>query len=81
MTDFPKKLPEKLKQIRERTGLSPEDFAPRVKAMDGATIKSYEDDSGDLPVSVLLAYAKLSGLTIEDFLDDTRDLGFWTFAP
>ena len=81
MQDFPKKLPEKLRLIRERMGLSPDAFAFRVGAKDGEAIKSYEDDNGDVPISILFAYVKLSGLTIEHFLDDNLDLGFWTFAP
>ena len=71
----------KLRQIRERTGLSPDHFARYVGVNSEAEITSYEGDTGDVPISVLMAYVELSGLTVEHFVDDYRDLGFWTFAP
>lgn len=37
MKDVPHKLPAKLKEIRERTRLSPDEFAPHVKAKGGGT--------------------------------------------
>ena len=36
-----RKLPEKLKQIRERAGLTPEEFAPHVHAKDGKAVEKY----------------------------------------
>jgi hypothetical protein len=74
--DFPKKLGAKLKQIRERTRLDPDKFALRVKAKDGAEILSYENDEGDMPISVLWAYCSVSGVPIENLMDDDRDLWF-----
>jgi hypothetical protein len=71
---FPQKLPGKLKQIRERTGLAPEEFAPQVKAKDGKAIVKYESGKGDLPVSVLMRYWKLSDVPLENILNDDRDL-------
>jgi hypothetical protein len=53
---FPQKLPGKLKQIRERLGLTPEEVAFHVNAKDGKVIKKYESGKGELPVSVLMAY-------------------------
>lgn len=73
--DFPKKLPEKLRRIRERTELSPDEFAPYVGAESGADITSYEN-AGEMPITILYAYVKLSGLTIDHSMDDARDLGF-----
>ena len=73
-SDFPKRLGEKLKAIREHAKLSPDEFAPQVKAKDGAEITSYEDDTGELPVSILLRYARLVNLPVENFVDDDRDL-------
>jgi len=55
--EFPTRLPEKLKAIRERLGLSPDQIAPRVGAKSGAEILSYENDEGELPVSVLIRCA------------------------
>jgi hypothetical protein len=74
--DFPIKLPEKLRQIRERTGLTPEEFAPHVNAEDGNVIGKYESGKGDLPVPVLMRYWKLSDVPLENILNDDRDLWF-----
>ena len=35
---YPQRLAEKLKQIRQRTGLTPEEFAPQVNAKDGKAV-------------------------------------------
>lgn len=75
-SDFPKRLGEKLKQIREHSKLTPDDFAPHVKAKDGAEIVSYENGTGELPVSILLRYARLVNLPLENLVDDDRDLWF-----
>jgi DNA-binding XRE family transcriptional regulator len=71
---FPQKLPEKLKQIRERTGLTPEEFAPQVNAKDGEAIVKYESGQSDLPAPVLMGYWKLSDVPLENILNDDRDL-------
>ena len=76
-----KKLPEKLKEIRERTGLTPEEFAPRVNAKDGKAIVKYESGEGDLPVSVLMGYWKLSDVPLENILNDDRDLWVGHLRP
>jgi hypothetical protein len=49
-TDFPKRLDEKLKTIRLRLALTPDEIAQFVGAQDAAEIIAYEDDEGDLPV-------------------------------
>jgi len=41
---FPKRIPEKLKTIRERLGLTPDEIAPKVGARTGAEILAYEND-------------------------------------
>ncbi len=74
-TDFPKRLPEKLKAIRQRAWLSPDDFAPCVSAKTGLEILAYENDEDDLIVPVLFAYAKLAGLPLENLLDDVAICG------
>lgn len=75
-TDFPKRLPEKLKQIRKRLGLSPDQIAPHVDAKNGAEIVSYENDTGELPVTVLWAYARLAGNPIMNLIDDDLEVNF-----
>ena len=72
--DFPKRLGEKIKAIRERRGLSPDEFASFVNAKDGDEILSYENDEGDMPISVLWAYVRVAGVPIENIWDDERDL-------
>ena len=72
--DFPTRLPEKLKAIRERLGMTPDDLAPFVGAKNGAEILAFENDEDDLLVSVLFGYAKLAGIPVENLLHDDRDL-------
>lgn len=70
----PKRIPEKLKAIRERLKLTQDEIARRVGARNGAEIKAYENDEDDLLVSVLWRYAKLADVPVENILDDGRDL-------
>jgi hypothetical protein len=44
--DFPKRLLEKLRALRKRTQLSPDELAPHVKASDGRAIESSESGEG-----------------------------------
>ena len=73
-TDFPQRLPEKLKKIRERLAMTPDQLAPFVGAQSGPEVLSYENDEGDMPVSVLWAYAKLSGNSLMNLMDDRLEL-------
>jgi hypothetical protein len=73
-TDFPQRLPEKLKTIREQLAMTPEQFARFVGANNGAEILAYENDEDDLLVSVLWGYAKLSANPIMNLLDDSLEL-------
>lgn len=75
--DFPKRLPYKLKTIRERLGLSPDELARRVGVETGAEILAYENGEGDLLVSVLWAYARLSGNPLMNLMDDHLEVN-WT---
>jgi DNA-binding XRE family transcriptional regulator len=74
--DFPKRLPEKLKAIREHLGMTPDQLAPFVGAKTGAEIFAYENDEDDLLVSVLFGYAKLANIPVENLIHDDRDLWF-----
>lgn len=67
---FPKRLPEKLRIIRERLGLTPDEIAPKVGARTGAEILAYENDEDDLLVSVLFGYTKLAGCPIDNLIYD-----------
>jgi hypothetical protein len=70
---FPKRLPEKLMAIRERYDLT---AAEPSKSLDAATIDAYEKGDLDLPLSVLLSYARLAGIPVQNLSDDDRDLWF-----
>ena len=72
--DFPKRLPEKLKTIRERLAFTPDQLAAFVGAKNGAEILAYENDEDDLLVSVLFGYAKIANIPVENLLHDDRDL-------
>lgn len=73
-SNFPKRLPEKLKTIRERRGLTPDEVALRVGAKTGAEIIAYENDEDDLLVTVLFGYAKLAGCPIENLIYDDLEV-------
>ena len=73
---FPKRIPEKLKTIRERLGLTPDEIAPKVGARTGAEILAYENDEDDLLVTVLWNYSKLVGCPIDQILYDNLEVTF-----
>ena len=77
LPDFPKRLPEKLKQIRERLAMTPDQIAPFVGAKNGAEIFAYENDEDDMLISVLWGYARLSGNPIMNLMDDRLEVN-WT---
>jgi hypothetical protein len=56
--------------------LTPDEIAPKLGAKTGAEIVEYENDEGDLLVSVLWGYAKLANIPIENLMDDDRDLWY-----
>jgi len=49
---FPKRIPEKLKTIREQFRLTPDEIAPRVGARKGAEILVLGNNEDDLLVPV-----------------------------
>ena len=63
--------------IRERLGMTPDQLAPFVGATNGAEIQDYESGEGDLLVSVLWAYARMSGNPIMNMVDDDLEVN-WT---
>lgn len=77
LPDFPKRLPEKLKQIRERLAMTPDQIAPFVGAKNGAEIVAYENDEDDMLISVLWGYARLSGNPLMNLMDDRLEVN-WT---
>jgi len=71
---FPKRIPEKLKAIREHLQLTADAMAPKVGAKTGAEILAYENDEDDLLISVLWGYTRLAGIPVENLIYDDRDL-------
>lgn len=65
---FPKRLPEKLKMIREHLGLTPDEIAAKVGARTGAEIVAYENNEDDLLLTVLWNNSKLAGCPIDQIL-------------
>ena len=73
----PRRLAEKLLQIRLSLGLS----QPQIIKQLGVTemihytnISKYELDKNEPPLMVLLAYAKLAQVHLEEIVDDDIDL-------
>jgi transcriptional regulator with XRE-family HTH domain len=73
----PKRLPEKLRQIRERLGLSQNGLI-RQLGFEGvlvqASISGYESGTREPPLPVLLRYSEISGLWVNSIVDDEVDL-------
>ena len=74
--DFPKRIPEKLKAIREHLKLTPDEIASKVGARSGAEILAYENNEGDLLVIVLWNYSKIAGCPIDQILYDALEVEF-----
>lgn len=73
----PKRLPEKLRQIRERLGLSQNSLI-RQLGFEGvlvqASISGYESGTREPPLPVLLRYSEVSGVWLNSIVDDSIDL-------
>ena len=63
----------KRKNICKRYDLS---VAEPLPPLDPATIEAYENGELEPPLSVLLAYAEMVGIPVENLLDDDRDVWF-----
>jgi len=73
----PKRLAEKLRHIRLALGLSQSELLRRLGYEDVISyfrISNYELGTGEPPLPVLLAYAKLAGVSTDVLIDDERDL-------
>ncbi|HKO44221.1 MAG TPA: helix-turn-helix transcriptional regulator [Pyrinomonadaceae bacterium] len=73
----PKRLAEKLLQIRNTLGLSQPEMLRTLgidDLTDYTTISKYELDKNEPPLDVLLRYARVAGVHMEDLVDDELDL-------
>jgi transcriptional regulator with XRE-family HTH domain len=75
----PKHLAKKLLQIRRSLGVSQGELVRQlgVQALiDHTTISKYELDKNEPPLAILLAYAHLAGIPVEQIIDDELELTF-----
>ena len=73
----PVRLGEKLLQVRNALGLSQSEMFRRLGAEDLITFKQiskYELGITEPPLPILLRYARVAGIHMEDLVDDEMDL-------
>ena len=73
----PKRLAEKLRQIRLALGLSQTEMHRRLETDETilyTRISDYELDKNEPSLMTILAYARVAGLHMEDLVDDELDL-------
>lgn len=71
----PKRLAEKLLQIRKALGVSQSEMVLRLGVkMPAKNISKYERDKSEPPIKVLLTYARLAGVELAEIIDDEADL-------
>ena len=73
----PKNLAKKLLKIRRSLGVSQGELVRQlgVQALiDHTTISKYELDKNEPPLAILLAYARLAGIPVEQIIDDELEL-------
>ena len=72
-----KRLGEKLKHIREALGLSQNGIVLQLglaEDYDRGMISLYENNHREPPLFVLLNYSRLSGVCLDELVDDEVDL-------
>ncbi len=73
----PKRLAEKLREIRLSLGLSQPEMHRRLGLEDDVeytNISKYELGRNEPPLTTLLKYARVAGVHLEDIVDDELDL-------
>jgi len=73
----PKRLAEKLREIRQDLGLSQTQMLKRLeheKTMHYGRISEYESGKREPTLMTILQYARVAGVHIEDVVDDELDL-------
>ncbi len=73
----PKRLPEKLKQIRQSLNLSQNELLKMLGIADEynrSVISGYELGTKEPPLPILLKYARIIGISTDVLIDDELDL-------
>ena len=74
----PKKLARKLTQIRKTLGLSQTEIVKALKykasPLRASQISNYEQGKREPPLMLLLAHARLAGVSTDVLIDDPVDL-------
>jgi len=73
----PRRLREKLLQIRVGLGLSQNQMLEKLglaEALSRSSISSYELGGSEPPLPILLRYARLAGVCLDVMVDDDLDL-------
>ena len=71
----PKRLAEKLKQIREHFGVSQPELVRRLGVdIHYSNVSKFELDKNEPDLIVLLAYARFAGVSLTQIADDKLDL-------
>lgn len=74
----PARLALKLRQVRTQLGLSQEQLAERLKHVKSPPqpghISEFENSKREPSLLVLVAYARLSGVTVDLLVDDNLEL-------
>ena len=71
----PKRLTEKLIQIRLSLGLSQNELIRMLDVdLTQNRISEYETGKGEPPLPVLLKYARVAGVCVDVLIDDAQDL-------
>ena len=70
----PRKLSAKLREIRNRLGLSQGEIAARLGVDNRASISGYERGEREPPLPIIVKYAELIGLSTDYIINDKLDL-------
>ena len=73
----PRRLAEKLSQIRNTLGLSQSELLRQLRVQDEipyTRISDYELDKNEPTLMVLLEYARVAGVHLEEIVDDRMEL-------
>jgi transcriptional regulator with XRE-family HTH domain len=80
----PSQLPRKLKHIRTSLGLTQAKLVKKLKVKEPlypASISQYEQGKREPSLTVVLAYARLVGVSMESLVDDKEELSLSGLGP